>query len=348
MRQLESDAPNIYVQPVLVSGAAGFIGQAVIRQLVQEGREVYGLIRSTEQRGTVEHMGAVPVVSDLEKPTRSLHHSLEKCDLVIHLAGRNEFGSGHSELLFRDNVVATENLLNCSANAGVKKILLGSSAITIGEAKGETATESTRRSRGYLSDYEKTKSVAEKRAFEIAGRRGLDLICLKPASVQGPGRIGGTAKIMLNYLNGKPQTLPDSTISLIDIDDCVNGFMKAERYGTPGESYILSGATVSIKNILEKVEAITGVNNPDTRFIGKLLIPAAILSEAKARLTKSKPALTLDFARTALHGARYDGQKATTELGLIYTPLEETLVKTIDWYVKYGYVRASQTIEFKH
>jgi dihydroflavonol-4-reductase len=166
----------------------------------------------------------------------------------------------------------------------------------------------------------------------------IEVVCVNPASVQGPGRATGSTRLLLDYLNGKLKAILDSTISLVDIADCTEGHLLAEVRGKPGERYVLSGATLTVREGIQLLGRLTGINEPVRTLPPTVATTAAVVVEALARLRGKTPRVCRDLVRTALHGHAYDGSKATRELGLSYTPVEDTIRRTVDWFRDEGLV----------
>ena len=137
--------------------------------------------------------------------------------------------------------------------------MLTSSAAALGEAHGTVGSEDSPHRGSYLSVYERTKHEGEVAAFAAARSAGVELVAVNPSSVQGPGRAGGTGRILIAYLNGRLRAFVDTTISLVDIADCIEAHVLAAERGTPGERYVISGATISAREALEIVAGISGV-----------------------------------------------------------------------------------------
>jgi dihydroflavonol-4-reductase len=147
--------------------------------------------------------------------------------------------------------------------------------------------------------------------------------------------------LLLDYLNGRLKVVVDSTISLIDIADCTEGHVRAEARGKPGERYVLSGATISVLEGTRLLERLTGVERKVRSLPPAFALGAAMTVETGARLRRRNPPICRELVRTALHGHAYDGSRAVRELDLVYTPVEETLRRTIDWFREQGLVRSS-------
>jgi dihydroflavonol-4-reductase len=161
---------------------------------------------------------------------------------------------------------------------------------------------------------------------------------VNPASVQGPGRTGGTAKLLLGYLNGRLKSAVDTRMSIVDIDDCTRGHLLAEANGRPGERYVLCGAQLTVREGLELLAGITGLDDRPRFLPPRIAITLAGGVELVGRVRRRRAPLCREMVRTLLHGHTYDGSKATRELGLAYTPIEDTLRRTVAWYVDRGLI----------
>jgi dihydroflavonol-4-reductase len=143
--------------------------------------------------------------------------------------------------------------------AGVRRVVYTSSAATIGEEHGTVGREDSPHRGNFLSHYERSKWEAEQVAFEEADRAALELVAVNPSSVQGPGRVKGTAKLLIGYLNGTLRGLIDSRMSVLDIADCARGHVLAATRGVPGNRYILSGATLTVREAVELMGRVAGL-----------------------------------------------------------------------------------------
>ena len=174
--------------------------------------------------------------------------------LLYHVAGINTMCPTDPAALFHVNVRGAEIAVRAAARAGVARVIvLTSSAAALGEAHGTVGSEDSPHRGSYLSVYERTKHEGEVAAFAAARSAGVDLVAVNPSSVQGPGRAGGTGRILIAYLNGQLRAFVDTTISLVDIADCVEAHVLAAERGTPGERYVISGATLTSREALEIV-----------------------------------------------------------------------------------------------
>lgn len=322
---------------VLITGATGFVGGALLERLVASGRPVRALTRSADGEARLRTAGAQPVRGDILDPP-SLSRAADGCALVFHVAGANAFCLPDPAPLYEMNVDGARNVVRAAGEAGVRRVVLTSSAATIGEEHGTVGSEHAPHRGEFLSHYERSKWEGEQVAFAEAERLGLDLVSVNPSSVQGPGRTTGTAKLLIGYLNGKLPALIDSRMSVIDIADCAEGHILAAERGIAGERYILSGASLTVREAVALMGRVAGISGSP-----RVLPPWAAMGLARVagtvgRLRKRRAPYCTEMMRTLLHGHRYDGTRAERELGLTYTPLEQTLRRTLDWYVAQGIV----------
>ncbi|HWO69396.1 MAG TPA: SDR family NAD(P)-dependent oxidoreductase [Actinomycetota bacterium] len=324
---------------VLVTGGSGFVGGAVLARLVAEGRSVRALARSGDAARAVEAAGARAVRGDVLDPS-SLLEAMRGCDVVFHAAGVNAMCLPDPGPMLRTNVEGTANVLRAAAAAGVRRVVHTSSASAIGEPAGTVGREDTPHRGAYLSAYERSKHLAERRALELGRALGVDVVCVNPASVQGPGRVTGTARLLLAAARGRLPFLVDARFSVVDVADCAEGHLLAERRGAPGERYLLAGATLTVREALDLFARVAGFR-PRAWFLpprAALGIAGAV--ELAAGLLGRRAPVCREMVRTLLHGHAYDGSRAERELGLRYTPVEETLRRALEWYAARGLLPA--------
>jgi dihydroflavonol-4-reductase len=319
--------------PALVTGGTGFLGRAIVERLVGSGEPVRALARSEASARALAELGAEPVQGDI-LDLEALASAMRGCDLVYHAAGANAFCVRDPSPMFEVNVEGSRTVVRAAAHAGVRRVVYTSSAATLGEASGTIGAEESPHRGWFLSNYERSKFEAEQAVFAAAREAGVELVCLNPASVQGPGRATGSARLLLDYVNGRLKAVVDSKLSLVDIADCTQGHLLAGSRGKPGERYVLSGATLTVREGLALVARIAGIERPLRTLPPSVAMAVATAAEALAWIRRDTPRICRELARTLVHGHAYDGSKAARALGLRYTPIEETLRRTIDWWVE--------------
>lgn len=315
---------------VFVTGGSGFLGTAVVELLVARGERVVALGRSPDARRSLEEIGAEPVVGDV-RDRDALTRAMRGCSIAFHLAGVNAFCVRDTSEMFEVNVGGSANIVEAAARSGVGRIIYTSSAATLGEAPGTVGHEDTSHRGWFLSSYERSKFEGEKIALRLAGERDVELVSVNPSSVQGPGRTGGTARILTAYIRGRLKLIVKSRVSLVDIADCAAGHLRAEAAGVAGRRYVLNGSTISTTEALALAGRVAGVAYRPRVVPGWLAQGAGAAAEVAARGRGSKPSLCREMVRTIRFGHAYDGGRATRELGLVYAPVEDTLRRAIEW-----------------
>jgi dihydroflavonol-4-reductase len=296
------------------------------------------LARTDESAAALAEIGAKPARGDvLDLP--SLLATLRDCEVAYHMAGANAFCLPDPTPLFRVNVEGSLNVVEAAARAGVRRLVYTSSAATLGERRGRIGREDTPHRGWFLSNYERSKFEAERAVLGAAARTGLDVVCVNPASVQGPGRTSGTATLLLDYLNAKLRVIVDSRLSLVDIADCTAGHLLAGEWGEAGERYVLCGSTLTVRDAVALLARETGRDERPWCLPGPVASAAAGVVETIARVRARRPPVCRELIRTLRHGHVYDGSRAARELGLVYTPVEETIRRTVRWYEQEGLVR---------
>jgi dihydroflavonol-4-reductase len=327
--------------PALVTGGSGFIGGALVDALLSAGRPVRALARNAAAAQALRGRGAEPVTGDVLDPG-SLVRAMEGCSTVYHAAGVNTFCLADPEPMERVNVEGSANVIAAAATTGVGKVVYTSSAAAIGEVHGTVGKESSAHRGWFLSEYERTKYLAERRVLHDAAERGVDVVCVSPSSVQGPGRLHGTARLLLSYLNGKLKFVVDTRMSFLDIADCTAGHLLAEQHARPGERYVLNGATFTTRELISLVASTSGIQRRVLWLPGQAAMAGAVFIEAGARAARRKPPICREMMRTVLNGHTYDGSRAERELGLHYTSVKETIARTLRWYSENGYLAAEK------
>jgi dihydroflavonol-4-reductase len=322
---------------VFLTGGSGLLGGALARRLVEQGDDVVALARSDAAAVAVSARGATPFRGDVLDEA-ALARGMAGCELLYHVAGINTLCPADPGALFHVNVRGAEIAVRAAGRAGVRRVVLTSSAAALGEPHGTVGSEDSPHRGSYMSVYERTKHEGERAAFAAAPAAGVELVAVNPCSVQGPGRAGGTGKILIAYLNGRLKAFVDTNLCLVDIDDCIEGHVRAAQRGAPGARYVLAGANLTALEALDLVAELSGVRERVRLLPPAAARAAAALTELAFRARGRTPPVCRAMVRTLLHGHRYDGSRATRELGVEYRPVRETLRRTIAWAVAEGLV----------
>jgi dihydroflavonol-4-reductase len=318
------------VSRVFVTGGTGVIGSALVGRLLDLGDEVIGLAHSDQAATELERRGVTVVRGDAEDEA-ALRRGMDGCDFAFSVAGINSLCVTDPSPMQRVNVGGPVAAVRAAAAVRLPRLVHTSSAATLGEAPGTVGNESTVHRGWYLSTYERTKTEGEHAAFAAAGALGQDLVCVNPSSVQGPGRAGGTGRFLLAFLDGRLKVFVKTNVSLVDIADCVEGHLLAAIHGHAGERYVLNGISLTITQALALAADVAGVQRRPRLAPRAVAEVAGAAVETGSRWLRREPPFCREMVRTLLHGHRYDGSRATRELGLHYTDPRDTLRRTIEW-----------------
>lgn len=317
-----------------VTGGSGFVGGAVIRHLVGSGIEVRGLARSDEAAAAVVRNGGTPIRGDLSNH-EALRSGMSGCDVVYHVAGVNTMCQRDPGVMYRVNVDLVRKVIQVATDTSVRRVVLTSSAAAIGEPAGVIADEATPHVGRFLSQYARSKCLGERAFFDEAARQGIEAVAVNPSSVQGPGRIDGSALLLRYALGMRRPVVIDATLSIVDIGDTARAHLAAAIRGRPGQRYLISGASIGIRSALALLsEAANRPIDPIVLppWVGEAGYPLA----AVAGLLGGDAPVCGEMLRTLLHGHRFDTSLSITELGMAYTPLDDTLGRTVEWLAGEG------------
>jgi len=324
---------------VFVTGGTGLIGRALVQRLIGRGDQVVALARSDAAAADLAGLGADVARGDL-LDERALAEGLRGSAVAYNVAGVNTLCPTDPAPLYRVNRDGARAIVRAAAAAGVRRLVHTSSAATLGEAEGTIGREDSPHRGSFLSDYERSKTEGEQAVLEEAARTGLDVVLVNPSSVQGPGRTGGTGRILLALLDRRLPLFIDTRISVTDVADTVEGHLLAAERGAAGRRYVLCGAVLTTDEAMDLLSRVSG-HRVRPRIVPNAVASAAgAVVEAAFRAVRRHPPVCRAMVRTMIHGHAYDGSRAADELGLRYTPVEDTLRRTLEWARAEGLVRA--------
>jgi len=319
----------------LVTGATGFLGSAIARELLQDGREVKVLVRDKTPTDNIDGLDLELTHGDL-RDKDSLKKALKDCDVLYHSAAYYSLWDKNKRLIYDINVEGTRNILQAALDLGIAKTVYTSTVGCIGLLEnGNPANEDTPFNPATLSnDYKRSKYQAEQVAMEFS-QKGLPLVIVNPSTPIGPRDIKPTptGKIILDFLNRKMPAYLDTGLNLIAVGDCARGHLLAEEKGVSGERYILGNRNMSLKEILLALEKITGLKAPTVKMPYWVAFMAGWVSDALSdHVTGKPPAVPLAGVRMAKYFMYFDSSKAVRELGLPQNSVETALEEAVQWY----------------
>ena len=321
---------------IFITGSTGVVGKPLLRKIVNQGHNVFALSRSNNNDHLFSDLGVKKIEGNLF--TKSLYDDLSDCNLdaIFHIAGVNKMCSKNPDGMFKANIEGTKAMLQLANRLKIKKFIYTSSAVTLGEKLGTLGNEQSNHRGYFLSKYEESKYLAEKEAF--AYDKDFEFVSVNPSSVQGPGRVSGTAKLLISTLNKSYPPLIKNNISIVDIDDCTDGHYQALLNGEDNQRYVLNSFQTTSEELLSKLKSLSEWSGRPM-YIPKLgLKIIAPLGDLYKLLSNSTPLICSESARVLTHGHIYDGSKAGDKLNINYIDLDMFIEKTINWLIDENYV----------
>ena len=319
----------------LVTGATGFLGSALARELLKDGRTLKLLVRKNSDTRNIDDLDCEVAYGDLQDRD-SLKSALTGCQTLYHTAAYYSLWSRDKKLIYDINVQGTRNILESALEMGIEKVVYTSTVGCIGLSEdGSPAKENQPMNPATLcNDYKLSKYEAEQVAHELFGR-GLPVVIVNPSTPVGPRDIKPTptGKIILDFLNRKMPAYIDTGLNLIDVSDCARGHILAEEKGRLGERYILGNKNMSLKEILLALETLTGLKAPRIKMPYWVAYAAGLACEwASDNITHQPPSVPLAGVKMAKYFMYFDPSKAIRELGLPQNPVENALGQAVHWF----------------
>lgn len=321
-------------QVVAVTGATGFIGSAVVRKLLEAGRDVRALVEPNANARNLEGLRAERVPCDVTDAAQ-LRRALAGCETLYHLAAIYKTWLPNPEVIYRVNLEGTVATLLAAERAGIKRIVYTSSIAAIGLVEGGLADETTPFNLfDIANEYILTKWQSERIALRFA-QAGLPIVIVNPAFPFGPRDIAPTptGKIILALLHRQVPAKGAGGICTIDVDDCAAGHLLAEVKGRTGERYVLGNDNITIADFFDLVAREANVASPRLPVPKPLGAAVALGMELWAdHISHTEPMATYRSIRYAQRNAFFSNAKAKRELGLPSTPLRESVRRAIEWF----------------
>lgn len=325
-----------------VTGATGFIGANVVRVLLERGHAVRALVRPTSDRRNIEGLPIEVAEGDL-RDFASVKRGMEGCELVFHVGALYSFWVRPRRLIYEVNVDGTRNVLRAALELGVEAVVYTSSVAALGlGSRDRPATEETPvEPRHIVSDYKKSKYLAQELAIHFARKEKLPVYIVNPSYPVGPYDIKPTptGQLILDFLRRKVPAYMDTGMNVVAVEDVALGHLLVLERGKPGEPYILGGENLTMKGLLELLAGMTGLPAPRFRIPYWFALPISYLNAWYCALFGGTPRMTPDTVRMARHYMFYDPRKAVEELGFPRTPAREALRRAVEWFRKSGMVK---------
>ncbi|HZR55952.1 MAG TPA: hopanoid-associated sugar epimerase [Terriglobales bacterium] len=326
-----------------ITGATGFVGIHVARALEAQGADLRVLVRPSSDLKNLQDLKAERVTGDLRDPA-SLERAISGCEVVFHVAADYRLWIRDPEEMYRSNVEGTRSILKAARKNGVRRVVYTSSVATMGfTSNGHPADENSPVSLdNMIGHYKRSKFMAEKVAM-AAGQNGMDVVVVNPTTPVGDKDIKPTptGRIILDFLKKKFPAYVDTGLNLVDVTECARGHVAALEKGRSGERYILGGENLTLKQILDKLAAITGLPSPTIKVPYAVALATGVVDElVTGRLLGREPRATIDAVRMGRKKMFVTSGKSERELGWKVLPVESALRRAVDWFRENGYVSA--------
>ncbi len=325
---------------VFLTGATGFVGGHVARRFSAEGARLRLLTRRTSRLGSLAGLDAETVTGDLRQ-SENLRSALTGCDSLVHVAADYRLWVRDPEQMYAANVDGTRELLRLAREIGIPRVVYTSSVATMGfKADGTIVDEETPVTLAdMIGHYKRSKFLGEQQAIEAA-KSGQHVMILNPTTPIGPGdaKPTPTGRIIVDFLNKKFPAYVDTGLNLVDVDEVARMHVAALERGTPGERYILGGENLTLKQILDRMSAITGLPSPTVKVPHSVAMVFAFFDEnISGKLLGKEPRATVEAVRMGRKMMFASSTKAERDLGFQVLPIYPAMRSAIEWFIANGY-----------
>ena len=323
----------------LVTGAAGFLGSHVARQLVARGDEVRVLLRASSTNRAIADLSLEYVTGDLRDPA-SLDRAMKGVKRVFHVAADYRLWAKRSRDIYDSNVGGTKNLLEAAKRAGVEQLIYTSTVATIAVDRPQLPNEFTdAKLEEMVGHYKRSKWMAEREVLNAA-KTGLPVIVAMPTTPVGPWdwKPTPTGKIILDFLNGRMPGYVETGLNFVGVEECAAGHLLLAEKGKVGERYLLGGENLTLKAMLDILARITGLSAPSLKIPHGLALGVAYANTVFSRLLGREPGIPIEGVKIARHMMFVDSSRAQRELGFKSGPVAAALERAVRWYDANGYI----------
>jgi len=323
----------------LVTGASGFLGSHVARQLVARGEDVRVLMRASSTNRAVADLSLEYVTGDLRDPA-SLDRAMKGVKRVFHVAADYRLWARRSKDIYDSNVGGTKNLLAAAERAGIEQLIYTSTVATIAVDRPQLPNESTdAKLEEMIGHYKRSKWMAEREVLDAA-KNGAPVIVAMPTTPVGPWdwKPTPTGKIILDFLNGKMPGYVETGLNFVGVEECAAGHLLISEKGKIGERYLLGGENLTLKAMLDLLSKITGLPAPRLKIPHGLALGVAYANTVFSRLLGREPGIPVEGVKIARHMMFVDCSRAQRELGFQPGSVAAALERAVRWYEANGYI----------
>ncbi len=285
----------------LVTGATGFVGASVARELLKDGHSLRVLARRGSNRANLKDLAGVDVAEGDLRDRPALGRALDGCDALFHVAASYSLWARDPRELYASNVEGTKAIMEEALARKIERIVYTSSvAVLAPPNRGEAPSDENHEPvfEEIIGHYKRSKYLADKLVRDMCGR-GLRAVIVLPSTPIGPRDVKPTptGKIVLDFLNGRFRGYIDTGLNIVDVEDCARGHILALERGVVGERYILGNENLTLREICQTLADLTGLPAPRFKVPYALAYAAGAWSTALARITGREPGIPLDGVR---------------------------------------------------
>ena len=318
----------------VVTGAAGYIGNVLIRELLWRGKEVRAFVRCTSDVSSLEGLEVEKVIGDIHD-LDSLTNAFRGADIVYHLAGIISIMPGNRALIHNINLEGTRNVITACLKCGVKRLVYTSSIHALKEPPMGTIIDESMPfdpncNRG---EYDRSKALASLEVIEAA-KDGLDSVVVCPTGVVGPYDFRGSliTRTFIDFARGKMKITTNGAYDFVDVRDVAIGHIQAAERGKTGQYYILSGQRVTMNEMMSMLNEVSGIQPPKYKVPTWLVKTAGIFTPVYYKLANKTPRFTYYSVNTLLSNSYISHEKASRELGYNPRPIKKSIEDTFKWF----------------
>lgn len=325
---------------ILVTGAAGFLGSHVTRQLVARGADVRVLLRPSSNNRAIADLPLEYVTGDL-RDAASLDRAMKDVKRVFHVAADYRLWSKRSQDIYDSNLGGTKNLLDAAKRGSVEQFVYTSTVATVAVDRPQAPNEFTdAKLEEMVGHYKRSKWLAEKEVLDAA-KAGFPAIVAMPTTPVGPWdwKPTPTGKIILDFLNGKMPGYVETGLNFVGVEECAAGHILVAEKGIVGERYLLGAENLTLKAVLDILSKITGLPAPTWKISHRMALGVAYAETAFSRLIGREPQIPVEGVKIAQHMMFVDCARAPRELGFRPGSVTAAFERAVRWYEANGYIK---------